>query len=160
MEAKLRFFGEIEVDAEAIADVEEAQDESARRLQEKSAADWWENDGIWLGEHSSEDTSSLESSVNSVSNIGCWDGNGDPAKEESDCGELEWVEHWEEEDNLCRSVEVKDCVDLETSGMNQAGARVGEGWEAPFWTGHESWVLSAGGCDGEPFSIVRSIKAM
>lgn len=46
MEAKLRFIGEIEVDAEAVVDLEEAQDESAGLLQVKLAADCLGNEGI------------------------------------------------------------------------------------------------------------------
>lgn len=46
MEAKLRFIGEIEVDAEAVVDLEEAQDESAGLLQDKLAADCLGNEGI------------------------------------------------------------------------------------------------------------------
>lgn len=151
MEAKLRFFGEIEEDAEAVVDSEEAQDELA--------AECLGNGWIWLGEHSLEEASvfgSEETSVKSVSNTGRFDGNGDPSEEESDCRELVWEERWEEEGNFWTSVEVEGFVDLETS---EVGGRVGEGWEAPSWTRLDPWVLSAGGADGKPFSIVCSVKA-
>lgn len=155
MEAKLRFFGEMEEDAEAVVDSEEAQDELA--------AECLGNDWIWLGEHSLEEATGFgsgESSVKSISNTGRFDGNGDPSEEGSDCRELVWEERWEEEGNFWRSVEVEGFVDLETLlEPSEVGGRVGEGWEAPSWTGLDPWVLSAGGAGGKPFSIVCSVKA-
>lgn len=46
MEAKLRFFGEIEEDAAALVDLEEAQGESSGLLQGELAAECLGNDGI------------------------------------------------------------------------------------------------------------------
>lgn len=165
MEAKLRFIGVIEVDAEAVVNVEEAQEQFAGLLQDTLAADCLENDGIWLEEHWWEDSTGfwsevgVESSVKSISNIGRLDGNGDPSGDESDCPELVWEESWEGEDTFLGSVEVEDFVDSERLlETNEAGGGVGEGWEAPSWPGRDPWVLSGGGVDGKPFSIACSVK--
>lgn len=58
-------------------------------------------------------------------------------------------------------MEVEDFVDSELLlELNKAGVHAGEDREAPSWTGHDLWVLSAGGVDGEPFSIVCSVRVM
>lgn len=44
---------------------------------------------------------------------------------------------------------------LETS---EGGICMGEGREAPSWTGHDPWVLTAVGVDGKSFSILPLIK--
>lgn len=44
---------------------------------------------------------------------------------------------------------------LETS---EGGICMGEGREAPSWTGHDPWVLTAVGVDGKSFSILSGIK--
>lgn len=162
MEAKLRFIGETVVAAEAVVDFEE-QVESVAVLQENLAADSLGIDEIWMGEDWWEDSNGVlsegrvESSIKSVSKIGYEDGKGDPSAGESDSPEPLLAECWEEEeDNFWRSVEDEDFVGLEVlSETNEGGICVGEGWEAPSWTGHDPWVLSSAGVDGKPFSIVQ-----
>lgn len=86
MEAKLRFTGETEVAAHVLVDLEE----SDGVLQDTLAADCLATNSILLGEHSPEDTNGVpsesraESSVKSISNMGCMDGKGDPSEEESE----------------------------------------------------------------------------
>lgn len=158
MEAKLRFIGETVVAAGALVDFEE-QVESVAVLQENLAADSSGIGEIWMGEDWWEDSNGVlsearvESSIESVSNIEYEDGKGDPSAGEPDSPEPLWEE---EEDNFWRFVEDEDFVVLEVlSETNEGVICVGEGCEAPSWTGHDPWVLSSAGVDEKSFSMVQ-----
>lgn len=76
--------------------------------------------------------------MSSVSNMGCVGGEGGPSEGEPDCPGLVCPERRDVEGGFWRSVEDEDFVGWEvTSETNEGGICVGEGGEAPSWTGQD-----------------------